>query len=115
MTIHLSLGPDTVGFLTRERVRRMKPGAFLINTTRPEFIDEDAVYEALKAKRLRGVAFDILTPEPPLGHLFLELDNVIMTARAGSRTEETVQRQAQMAAENALAALQGKPLTSAVS
>ncbi len=115
VTIHLSLGPDTVGFLTRERVRRMKPGAFLINTTRPEFIDEDAVYEALKAKRLRGVAFDILTPEPPLGHLFLELDNVIMTARAGSRTEETVQRQAQMAAENALAALQGKPLTSVVS
>ena len=115
VTIHLSLGPDTVGFLTRERVRRMKPGAFLINTTRQEFLDEDAVYEALKAKRLRGAAFDLLTPEPPLGHLFLELDNIIMTARAGSRTEEAVQRQARMAVDNALAALQGRDVISAVS
>jgi D-3-phosphoglycerate dehydrogenase len=114
VTIHLNLGPDTVGFLTRERVHRMKPGAFLINASSLEFIDEDAVYEALKAKRIRGVAFDIHTPEPPLGHLFLELDNVIMTARAGSRTEETVQRQAQMSAENALAALQGKATHSVV-
>tara|TARA_B100000315_G_scaffold246890_1_gene274811 strand:+ start:1938 stop:2903 length:966 start_codon:yes stop_codon:yes gene_type:complete len=108
ITIHLKLGPDTVGFLTRERVHRIKQGAFLINSSSLEFIDEDAVYEALKAKRLRGVAFDIHTPEPPLGHLFLESDNVIMTARAGSRTEETVQRQAQMAAKNTLDALQNK-------
>ncbi len=114
VTIHLSLTPDTVGFLTRDRVRRMKAGAFLINMARPEFIDEDAVYEALKGKRLRGAAFDILTPEPPLGHLFLELDNVIMTARAGSRTEETVQRQAEMAAENAVAALNGTAVSSVV-
>ena len=112
ITLHLSLGPDTVGFLTRERVKRLKQGAFLINTTRPEFLDEDAVYEALKAKRLRGAAFDILTPEPPLGHLFLELDNVIMTAHAGSRTEETVQRQAQMAVENVVSALDGTATSS---
>ena len=58
----------------------MKEGAFLVNTSRGKFVDEDALYEALKTGRMQGAALDVYGQEPYKGRL-CELENVILTLR----------------------------------
>jgi D-3-phosphoglycerate dehydrogenase len=66
----------------------MKPKAFIVNCARGEVIDEDALYEALKEKRIAGAALDVFSKEPPFDSKLFELDNVIFTPHLGASTEE---------------------------
>jgi D-3-phosphoglycerate dehydrogenase len=66
----------------------MKPKAFIINCARGEVIDEDAIYEALKQKKIAGAALDVYSKEPPFDLKILELDNIVFTPHLGASTEE---------------------------
>jgi len=109
VTLHLGLNPETRGWLSKMRVARIRPGSFLINTGRPELIDEGAVLDAMRGQRIRGAAFDLPGEENQFAVPLLAQENVLVSSHAGSHTEETVRRQAVMAAENVVAVLSGQP------
>ena len=109
VTLHLGLNPETRGWLSKMRVGRIRPGAYLVNTGRPELIDEGAVLDALRGQRLRGAAFDLPSEENLFTVPLLTQENVLVSCHAGSNTEESVRRQAVMAAENVVAVLSGQP------
>src|SRR5947209_20144919 len=96
------------------RVGRIRPGSYLINTGRPELIDEGSVLDALRGQRLRGAAFDLPSEENLFTVLVLTQENVLVSCHAGSNTEESVRRQAVMAAENVVAVLSGEPKLAAL-
>ena len=80
ISIHLPLNSSTRHLLGRDEFAKMQPTAYLINTSRGLILDDEALLEALRAKRLAGVALDVFTTEPlPLDHLFRTLSNVIIT------------------------------------
>jgi len=114
ISLHLDFNPDTKGWLSKMRVARMRPGSYLINTGRPELIDEGAVLDALRAQRIRGAAFDLPSEEAPFTVPLLSQENVLVSGNAGSNTEESVLRQAVMAAETVVAVLNGKPRLAAL-
>lgn len=114
VSLHLDFNPDTKGWLSKMRVARMRSGSYLINTGRPELIDEGAVLDALRGQRIRGAAFDLPSDEAPFTVPLLAQENVMVSGNAGSNTEESVLRQAVMAAENVVAVLNGKPTLAAL-
>jgi phosphoglycerate dehydrogenase-like enzyme len=87
----------------------IKAGALIINTSRGELIELPALVDALKAGRLMAYAADVLDQEPPPpDHPLLGLPNAIITPHIGSRTHESVQRQASCAVENLTLFFAGK-------
>ena len=89
VSLHLLLGDETRGFLSRERMAAMRPGAMLVNTARGALIDEDAMIKALKSGQLGHAALDVFTVEPlPEGHALTRLANVTLSAHSAFRTPE---------------------------
>lgn len=89
VSINLTLGDETRGFLNAERIARMKKGAIFINTARGALTDEAALMEALKSGHLAHAGLDVFTTEPlPAGHPFMQMDNVTITAHSAFRTLE---------------------------
>ncbi len=89
VSLHLALDDSTRGFLSRERLAAMKPGAILVNTARGALVDERAMIEALEAGRLRHAALDVFAVEPlPAGHPLTRLPNVTLSAHSAFRTPE---------------------------
>ncbi len=86
VSVHARLSKDTQGLVSRELIGMMKPHAFFINTARAGLVDEDALVEALAAKKIGGAGLDVFSVEPiPAGHPILRLDNVTLTPhRAGN-------------------------------
>lgn len=86
VSVHARLTKDTQGLVTREHIAMMKPHAFFINTARAGLVDEDALVEALAAKKIGGAGLDVFSVEPiPADHPILKLDNVTLTPhRAGN-------------------------------
>jgi phosphoglycerate dehydrogenase-like enzyme len=80
VSLHVPLMPETKAMINAETLGWMKPTAHLINTARGEVIDEAALYEALKSKRIAAAGLDVFVDEPPKGSPLLTLDNVILTA-----------------------------------
>jgi glyoxylate reductase len=105
------LTPQTQRLIGRAELARMKPTAILINMARGAVVDTEALTEALAARTIYAAALDVTEPEPlPRDHPLLRLDNVIITPHLGSATEQTRQRMAEVAIENLLAGLAGRPL-----
>jgi D-3-phosphoglycerate dehydrogenase / 2-oxoglutarate reductase len=89
VSLHLSLSNATKGFLTREHLARMKPGAIFVNTARGAIVDEPALVEALRTRHLGHAALDVFVEEPlPADHPFTTMPNVTLTAHAGFMTRE---------------------------
>lgn len=88
VTIHLPLSEETRRIMNLGRLNLMHEHSFLVNTSRGEIIDEQALYEILKAKKIAGAALDVFHEEPYAGPL-KELDNVVLTAHIGSYARET--------------------------
>ncbi len=80
VTIHARYSEDTNKLISRELISLMKPTAYLINTSRPGIIDEDALYEALKNRRIAGAGLDVFNNEPPgKDYPLIVLENVTVT------------------------------------
>lgn len=89
ISIHLLLNDDTRGFITRERIGQMKPGAILVNTARGAVVDEAAMVDALKSGHLRHAGLDVFDIEPlPAEHVLTTLPNVTLSAHSAFRTPE---------------------------
>jgi D-3-phosphoglycerate dehydrogenase len=88
LTLHLSFDKDRPFKFGQEEVRSMKKGALLINTSRGQIIDEEALYDALNDRHLDGAALDVFSEEPYTGKL-CELDNVILTPHIATLTKES--------------------------
>lgn len=102
VSLHLNSTPHTKGLIGRELLNRMKPQAYLINTSRAAVIDEQALIAALRERRLAGAALDVFEAEPLWRrHPFLtEFNNVIVTPHIAGATRETlVKHTAMIAAE----------------
>lgn len=87
ITMHVVLTEETKNLVNANNIAKMKNNVYLINTSRGEVVDEDALYEACKAKKIAGVALDVYKQEPYTGKL-LELDNVYFTPHLGASTKE---------------------------
>jgi glyoxylate reductase len=108
VTIHLPLTEQTRGLINEERLRLMKPTAYLINTSRGPIVDENALVKALKEGWIRGAALDVYEKEPlPEGSPLLKLNNLVLTPHIGSATTATRNRMAEVAADNLIAVLSG--------
>lgn len=113
ITLHCPLTPDTKNLINPQTLGLMKPGAFLINTARGALVDEPALIQALRAKRIAGAALDVITQEPPPSdHPIVVaakvLDNLIVTPHTAWSSSEARQRLLFEVKENILAFLQGR-------
>lgn len=86
ISVHARLTAETKGLVTKELIGTMKPHAFFINTARADLVDEEALVEALKEKKIGGAGLDVFSTEPiPEDHPILSLENVTLTPhRAGN-------------------------------
>jgi glyoxylate reductase len=109
ISLHVPLTPQTRHLLNRERLRLMKPTAILVNTARGPVVDEEALVEALRERRIWAAALDVYEREPlPPDSPLLRLDNVVLAPHVGSATHTTRTRMAELAAENCVAVLTGR-------
>jgi D-3-phosphoglycerate dehydrogenase len=114
VTIHTPLTEDTKNLISKAEFSLMKPTAFLVNCARGGIVDEEALYDALKAKEIAGAALDVFQKEPPLDSKLLELDNVVVTPHLGASTEEAQVNVAIEIANCIREALLGKAIRNAV-
>ncbi|HUY13152.1 MAG TPA: D-glycerate dehydrogenase [Terriglobia bacterium] len=108
LSLHFPLTPETHHRIGKAELALMKRSAFLINTARGNVVDEQALVEALEAGRLAGAGLDVFEHEPRVHPALLKLPNVVLTPHVGSATAATRFKMASLAAENMLAALQGR-------
>jgi phosphoglycerate dehydrogenase-like enzyme len=90
ITIHVVLSDRSRGLVGAADLNRMKPTSFIVNTARGPIIDEMALLETLKARKIAGAAVDVFSVEPlPVDHPFRKLDNLVLTPHLGYVTQET--------------------------
>jgi lactate dehydrogenase-like 2-hydroxyacid dehydrogenase len=115
VTLHCPLTPSTRGLIDEDALRRMKSTSYLVNTARGPIVDTDALAQALHAGEVAGAALDVTDPEPlPADHPLLDAPNLLVVPHVGSATHATRERMADMAVENLLAGLEGRPMPHAV-
>jgi D-3-phosphoglycerate dehydrogenase len=89
VSMHLLLNDETRGFLSAERIAKMRPGAILVNTARGAVVDEAAMIAALKSKQIGAAGLDVFDIEPlPKDHPLTKIDNVTLSAHSAFRTPE---------------------------
>jgi len=111
VSVHVALAEQTRALLGRDAFARIKRGAILVNTARGGIVDEEALADALRDGRLGGAALDVFAREPlPADSPLLELPNLILTPHIGSATVATRARMAELAVDNLLAGLAGRPM-----
>lgn len=109
VSLHVPLTKETQGLVGQKELEMMKDGAYLINTSRGEIINENAVYEALVEGKLAGAAFDVYTREPPdRENPLFKLDNVVATPHMAAHTQEALRRMAVDVASDVVRVLRGR-------
>jgi D-3-phosphoglycerate dehydrogenase / 2-oxoglutarate reductase len=110
VSLHTNLSEETRHLIKAERISIMKPGALLVNTARSELVHLPDVMDALNSGKLGGYATDVLDEEPPpADHPLLQHPKALITPHIGSRTFESVPRQAMRATLNLVNYLSGAP------
>ena len=111
ISVHVALAADTRNLISAQRIVQMKPGAVLVNTARGGIVDEKALAEALQSGHLYAAGIDVFEREPLLpDNPLLNLSNVVVLPHIGSATQRTRARMADLAVDNALAALAGQAM-----
>jgi len=108
VSIHTPLTEETRHLVGKRELGLMKSTAYLINTSRGPVVDERALVEALREKRIAGVGLDVYENEPELAPGLAELGNVVLLPHLGSASVQARTRMAEMAAHNLLAVLSGE-------
>ena len=114
ITIHMPKTPETTGMISTDQLALMKPGAFIVNVARGGLIDEDALYAALKSKRIAGAGLDVFVNEPPTDSPLLGLDNIVLTPHLGASTDEAQEKAGVSVARSVRLALDGELVPDAV-
>jgi phosphoglycerate dehydrogenase-like enzyme len=109
ISLHLPLLPETRGLVNATFLSRMKPGSYLVNTSRGEVVNESALLEALQSGQLKGAGLDAFTTEPPDPHnLLLSLPQVIATPHLGAQTDGATSNMGWFAMRDCLAVLKNE-------
>lgn len=108
VSIHVPLMDSTRHLINAERLKMMKPSAYLVNTSRGPIVDEKALAQALKNNVIKGAAIDVFENEPAIEPELIKLENVILTPHIASATLEARDKMALLAANNIISALEGK-------
>jgi D-3-phosphoglycerate dehydrogenase len=109
LSLHTNLTPETRDLVRAETIATMKPDVIVINCARGEIVNTADMAAALASGRVRGYGTDVLDVEPPpADHPLTHLPNCLVTPHVGSRTSESVQRQALAAVENLVRAMHGE-------
>ena len=111
VSVHTPLNESTRHMVNADFLSKMKPNAVFVNTSRGPVVDQSALYEALKAKKIFAAGLDVTDPEPlPLDSPLLTLENCVIVPHIGSASERTRDAMARLAAENLIAGLKGERL-----
>ena len=111
ISLHVPLNEKTYRMVNASFLARMKPNAILVNTSRGAVIDQEALFWALKERKIAAAALDVTDPEPlPMDNPLLTLDNCLITPHIGSASIQAREKSAVMAAQNLIAGLRGDPL-----
>ena len=111
LSLHLPYSPEAHHLINKERLKMMKPGAYLINTARGAHVDEKSLVDHLRSKKIAGAALDVYESEPLPAKGLVSLDNVTLLPHLGSATVYARDAMAEMAASSIIAVLSGhKPL-----
>lgn len=109
ISLHTNLSEETRGMINLQSLAKMRDGVIIINCARGELVDTAAMAHALKMGKVGGYGTDVLDEEPPpANHPLLSAPNCLVTPHIGSRTYESVVRQATMSLQNLILALDGK-------
>ncbi|HET7599753.1 MAG TPA: D-glycerate dehydrogenase [Gemmatimonadales bacterium] len=100
VSLHCPATPETRHLMNAERLGRMKPSAYLINTARGDVVDEAALIQALGSGRIAGAGLDVFEREPQVSPELLRMENVVLLPHLGSATEETRTAMGMRALEN---------------
>jgi D-3-phosphoglycerate dehydrogenase / 2-oxoglutarate reductase len=107
ISFHVPLTDTTRHLVNTKRISTMKKTACIINTSRGEIIDEDALYDALKEGKIAGAALDVFEKEPAVGNKLTTLPNVICTPHIGAQTKEAQTLAANVIGEKIIMILRG--------
>ena len=111
VSVHTPLNESTRHMVNADFLSKMKPNAVFVNTSRGPVVDQVALYEALKSKKIFAAGLDVTDPEPlPLDSPLLTLENCVIVPHIGSASERTRDAMARLAAENLIAGLKGERL-----
>jgi D-3-phosphoglycerate dehydrogenase len=112
LSLHVPVTEETRGLMGKEQFTWMKPTAFLINTSRGEVLQEDALVDALKNGQIAGAGLDVFEKEPPeVQNPLFQMGNVIATPHTAALSKDVVIKLAEGAAENAINVLEGEKPT----
>jgi lactate dehydrogenase-like 2-hydroxyacid dehydrogenase len=108
VTLHVPLLDSTRKLIGAPELSLMKPTAILVNTARGPVVDEAALADALARRQIASAGLDVFETEPHVHPKLLELDNVVLAPHIASASVDTRRQMSMMAAENAVAALEGR-------
>ena len=111
VSLHCPLTPETRHIINKDSLSMMKPGAFLINTSRGALIDEEALIESLKTGKIAGAGLDVQETEPPAAdNPLYDMENVIITPHMGWKGLETRRRLVSIIADDVQGFRHGRPI-----
>jgi glyoxylate reductase len=108
VSVHVPLLPETRRLINAATLAKMKPGSYLINTSRGPVVDEAALVAALDAKQIAGAALDVFENEPKAHPALIARRDVILTPHIASASVETRTKMAVIAVENVIALFDGR-------
>ncbi len=101
LSVHVERTPETVGMIGAEQLARLPRGAVVVNTARPQVVDQEALLAALRSGHLGGVALDVFAPEPiPPSHALLAEPGALILPHIGGATEDAVRHHSRMIRED---------------
>jgi D-3-phosphoglycerate dehydrogenase len=107
ITIHTPKNQETIDMIGKDEIAKMKDGVRLINCARGGLYNEDALYDGLKSGKVAYAGIDVFTKEPAVEHKLLDLENISVTPHLGANTQESQEKIATQAAEQAMNAARG--------